>query len=169
MLEFGTSSFFAVISQPLIFGALAGALFAFVFSLQNSLLPYSTKLRANLPVGIGFALPISLVAFVAGYLTGVSRSPAVGTIIPAVLTLVGGLNIYLFGIDVKNRSLVGFSVFLFTLFLFYGVQAGSYHREIGREARLIFLSEQERKIRIFRENRDLSPDMPAWITTGEPR
>jgi hypothetical protein len=169
MLEISDTSFLNLILRPIVVGAVGGLLFAIAFSFQNRTIGYWAKLAKNLPAAVGFALPVSLVGFIAGYLTGISRSPAVGTIVPAVLTLIGGLNIYLFGIDIKNRVAVGFCITLFSLLLFYGVQAGSYDRELGRAARLINLSDQEFNIRRYRENRDLPAEPPSWITTGEPR
>src|SRR5262245_41826210 len=46
------------------------------------------------PFLIGYGIPIGLVSYVAGYLTSVSRAPAVGSILPGALALIGGLNIY---------------------------------------------------------------------------
>jgi uncharacterized membrane protein (UPF0136 family) len=162
-------AFLTTILRPIVVGTIAGIVFALAFSLQNRTISYWAKLAKNIPAGVGLALPVSLVGFIAGYLTGVSRSPAVGTVVPAVLTLIGGLNIYLFGVEVKNRIAVGFCITLFSIILFHGIQTGSYDREFGREARMVNLSDQERRIRLYRENRDLPADPPAWITTGEPR
>jgi hypothetical protein len=89
--------------------------------------------------------------------------------VPAVLTLVGGLHIYLFGVEAKNRIVVGYCVFLFSLFLFYGVQEGAIQREYERADRLERLSEQEKQIRMYRLNLGLPEEVPNWITTGEPK
>src|SRR4051794_2506403 len=101
----------------IIIGSILGAGFALAFSLAGGEQSYLNKLKRNMPPALGFSIPIVLVALVAGYLTGSSRSPVVGTIIPAVLALFGGLNVYFFGIESKNRAIVGYSIFIFTLIL----------------------------------------------------
>jgi hypothetical protein len=116
-----------------------------------------------------FGVPISLLAFVTGYLTGMSRTGAVGNVLPAVLAFIGGMNIYVFGTENKHKMIIGYCVSLFIVILFYGVHRGSVLREYGREGRLLVLSEQERRIRNYRMNRDLPPEIPSWITTGEPK
>ena len=116
-----------------------------------------------------FGIPISLLAYVTGYLTSLSRTAVVGSVLPAVLALIGGVNIYVFGTNTTHKVVVGFCVALFTTTLFYGVQRGALEREAGREARLITLSEQEWRIRNYRLFRKLPDDFPAWIVSGEPK
>ena len=57
------------------------------------------------------AIPIVLIAYIAGYLTGISGSSAIGNLVPAVLAFIGGLNVYMFGAKVDHRSLIIFSIF----------------------------------------------------------
>lgn len=159
--------FIGLIVKPLLVGAIAGIALAACYSLQAAEVPYREKLRRNLLPAIGYSIPISFVAYIAGYLTGISRSPAVGNVVPAVLAMIGGLNIYFFGIEAKNRNLVGYCVFAFALMFFYGVWGGVIDREIGRVGRFTNLSDQERTIKAYRENRDLPPDPPAWILGGD--
>ena len=52
--------------------------------------------------------------------------------------------------------------------LLYGDDKAGLARELGRLDRLIFLSEQEKQIRTYRENRGLPADPPAWILGTEP-
>ena len=80
------------------------------------------------------AIPIVLIAYIAGYLTGISGSSAIGNLVPAVLAFIGGLNVYMFGAKVDQRSLIIFSIFLFAIILFYGVLDGRYDRESSIEA-----------------------------------
>ena len=159
--------FLGLIIKPLLIGAVAGIVLAACYSLQAGEKTYREKLRLNLLPALGYSIPIILVAYVAGYLTGISRSAAVGTVVPAVLALMGGLNIYFFGVEAKNRNLVGYCVFVFALMFFYGVWGGVIDREVGRVGRFINLAEQERTIRTYRENRDLPPEPPAWILGGD--
>jgi hypothetical protein len=154
---------------PILIGACFGVIFALLYSLNPGEGTYANKLKRNALQAILFSIPTVLVAYVAGYLTGISRAPAVGNLVPAVLVLIGGLNIYLFGTDRKNIALVGYSVFIFTLVLFFGFEVGIIDRELGRVARLVNLSDQEKLIRTYRENRELPPDPPAWMLGGEAR
>jgi hypothetical protein len=114
-----------------------------------------------------FALPISLIGFSAGVLTGLSRSPAIGNVLPAVLALLAGLNVYIFGTDSRFKIVVGYCVTIFVIMLFLGVQTGGYQREAEREGYLRYLSEQEFRIRMFRKNLGLPEEMPAWITGSD--
>jgi hypothetical protein len=56
-----------------------------------------------------------LIAYIAGYLTGISGSSAIGNLVPAVLAFIGGLNLYMFGAKADHRSLTIFSIFLFAI------------------------------------------------------
>lgn len=159
--------FLGLVTKPLLIGAIAGIALAACYSLQAGEVGYGEKLRRNLLPAIGYSIPITLVGYIAGYLTGISRSPAVGSVVPAVLAMIGGLNIYFFGTEAKNRNLVGYCVFVFAFIFFYGVWGGVIDREVGRVGRFINLSEQEKTIRTYRENRDLPPDPPVWILGGD--
>jgi hypothetical protein len=48
-------------------------------------------------LGIFTGIPFSIIGMVSGYLTGLSRVGAVSALVPAGLTLVGGVAVYLFG------------------------------------------------------------------------
>jgi len=113
-----------------------------------------------------FTLPVALIAFLASDLTGLSRSPAVGSVLPAVLTLLAGLIVYVFGSDNRFKLVVGYSAFIFVFTLFIGIQSGSYRRETEREAYLKYLSEQEYRITAFRKNLGLPDEMPGWISSS---
>jgi hypothetical protein len=116
-----------------------------------------------------YSIPISIIAYVAGYLTVYSRTSAITNVIPAVLALVGGLNIYVFGSESRHKALVGYCVCLFAIMLFLGTQGGAYRREAEREFRMVELARQELKIRTFRENLDLPSEPPTWILGTEPK
>jgi hypothetical protein len=116
-----------------------------------------------------FTLPVSLIAFLAGDLTGLSRSPTVGAVLAAVLSLLAGLMVYVFGSDNRFKIVVGYSAFVFVFTLSVGVEGGAYRRESQRERYLMYLSEQEYRVRIFRKKLDLPDEMPAWIVGGDPK
>jgi hypothetical protein len=127
------------------------------------------SLKRIWPALVGYSIPVTLVAYTAGFFTGFSRSAAIGTVLPAVLALIGGLNIYVFGSDAKYKVLVAYCVCLFTAVLFYSTHVGAYKREAEREIRLKELARQELIIRTIRKNLDLPDDFPQWIVSGEPK
>jgi len=117
----------------------------------------------------GFSIPISIVAYFSGLLTASSRTSAIANVIPAVLALIGGLNIYVFGSDNKHKVHVAFCVLLFSIMLFYGTEYGAYRREADRELRFEDLARQELQIRILRKNLGLPDEVPSWMTSSEPK
>jgi hypothetical protein len=159
---------FNLLYKPACIGIALGFILAFVFSLTGER-SYWDKVKTNIFPALGYSIPISMVAYIAGYLTGISRSPAVDSVVPAVLALIAGLNIYFFGIESRSRALVGYSVVVFSIVFFYGIWAAVIHREGGRVGRFISLSEQEKAIVTYRQNRGLSPDVPEWILGSNPR
>src|SRR5688572_7139553 len=46
-----------------------------------------------------YGLPVWLLAYLSGFLSGISRVAVLGTVMPAILALIGGVNIYVFGSD----------------------------------------------------------------------
>jgi len=90
---------------------------------------YIKTVRKIFQALIGYSIPISILAYVAGYLTVYSRTSAVGNVLPAVLALVGGANIYVFGTDNSKKGIVGYCVLLFASMIFLGTQDGALHRE----------------------------------------
>jgi hypothetical protein len=115
------------------------------------------------------ALPIALLGFIVGFLIGVSRSPAIGTVIPAVLTLIGGLGIYVFGTENRFKVIVGYSVIVLVCTLLYGVERGAFDRESTREHRLNVIFEEEARLRAQRKNLGLPPEVPTWSIPAEPK
>ena len=151
--------FFVLLIKPFLIGALAGLIFAAVDSYRN-------KDKQFKYTDVLVAIPIVLIAYIAGYLTGISGSSAIGNLVPAVLAFIGGLNVYMFGVKVDHRSLIIFSIFLFAIILFYGVLDGRYDRGSGIEAQMEASAVQELRIKTFRQNISLPPDPPSWVTTG---
>ena len=103
----------------------------------------------------------SMLGLVTGYLTGFSRSPAVGAVLPAVLSLVGGMAIFMMGKDAANRMIVSLSVLIFSISLVIGTGWGSTMRQTAEdyatsEAVLKQRALIEVEIRDFREALGLS-------------
>jgi hypothetical protein len=169
ILDTSVNAFAEVVVLALVAGTALGVSFAVLFSCQQKQTPYIRKLTLNIIPAVAFSISIVLVALVAGFLTGSSRAPAIGSVMPAILALFGGLNVYFFGVESKNRVLVGYGVFIFTLAFFFGIEMGASDRELSRVSRLIELSNQEKEIRQYRQNKDLPSEFPGWVLTGEPK
>jgi hypothetical protein len=151
--------------KPVALGLIAAFVMSLVLSIGKSEAQFQTRLAANFRSVVYLSVPIVILGYASGYLTGISRAAAVGNLIPAMLTLVGGLSIYLFkeSSDSFTRT-VAFSVFMFGFSIFYGAQVGAYTREYKQADRLIVLSNQELRVRNYRSNAKLPGDLPEWIT-----
>lgn len=64
----------------------------------------------------------------AGYIAGYSREPAVGTVMPAILSLIGGLAVYVVGAKKADVRLVSLSVLALALNVVIGITWGAERR-----------------------------------------
>lgn len=72
---------------------------------------------------------MALLGITTGQLTGQSREPAVGAVLPAVLGLIGGISVYLVGSkDKQHQFAVSLAVIAFTVNLLVGVFWGAHLR-----------------------------------------
>lgn len=151
-----------VFSVPIFLGLVIAAAFS-VFA------NYTTKVNivSIFKYYAAFGLPISIVAYIAGILTGLSRAPALGNVLPAILALIAGLNVYVFGTDNRYKVVVGYSVIILSFMLYLGIETGATLRERQREDVLINLSQKEYRVRNFRRNLELPQDMPDWLFIGD--
>jgi hypothetical protein len=158
--------FVLLIIKPIVIGALAGAAFGWLSRLTSR-----GGEALGLIGGMLVSIPIVLVSYVAGYLTAVQGSAAVGNLMPAILALIGGFNVYLFGTRIENRPLSIFAIFLFAITLLYGIIEGGYERDQNtlatREAQMRAISDLDLRIRQYRSNLGLPPELPAWATAGQ--
>ncbi len=113
-------------------------------------------------------LPLAIIGWAAGYLTGLSRQPAVTAAIPAILTLAGALFAYVSLSRLNEAPFVALGVSVFAITVIMSTAQYSSFREKERLVRLLYLSEQERTVRIRRANMDLPDDIPPWIISDEP-
>lgn len=98
------------------------------------LMVYSPK--ANRSKYFLVLLSFSLLGLVTGLLAGFSREAAMGAVLPAVLSLVGALAIYLVGVEKADQALVGVCVIALSLDLLVGSIWGAVLRdEYEREAK----------------------------------
>ena len=135
----------------LIFGAFYG-----VQTISLRVLRLKIAAVRVLTQGALFGLPMSVIAIMAGFLTGASREPAVDALVPAALTLLGGLAMYMVGKGRLRGQVVGFAVLVFSINLMVGVSLGSISRE-KHEAYLesaVYLKRQantEFQVRLYRK------------------
>lgn len=82
-------------------------------------------------------LALSMIGACAGLAGGMSRVGAVGTIIPAFLGLLGGLSIYLFGIDNSRGLIASIGAVALSLSLITSYTVASQFRNTGDDHREI--------------------------------
>ena len=105
-----------------------------VFSLLMALVitlcvsrPLNLQQKFLLMAGAVFAL--SLLGVVTGKIMGQSREAAVGTVMPAILTFLGGLLIYVLNKADERKQIMAIAVFIgFTLSLAVGIHWGATAR-----------------------------------------
>ena len=114
-------------------------------------------------------LTFSMMGMVTGYLTGLSSEPAVGAVVPALLSLMGGLLLIIASKSEKNSKeeiktrlfIISIGVFIFSLTFLLGTHWGGTTREIGKlkleeyskgEAYLRWHSCVEFKVNEYRKN-----------------
>lgn len=76
----------------------------------------------------------ALLGMVTGLLAGFSRTPAMGAVLPAVLSLVGGLAIYVIGVAKADQMLIGTCVIALSLNLLIGSVWGALLRDDSERA-----------------------------------
>jgi hypothetical protein len=85
----------------------------------------SKEARVTLTILI---MTVSTLGAVAGFAGGLSRVGVVGDVIPAALTLLGGLSVYLFGADRSKGVVVSLCSASFALALLLGYSTGTGRR-----------------------------------------
>jgi hypothetical protein len=113
-----------------------GILLSFIFSIIAASLtkfliyrsePYSyVKLVGEFCI---VAVPFSITGIVSGFLTGISRAPAVTALIPAILTIFGGFIVYLIFKGMQTAIVSGISITVFSASLLLGTIFGSLERQ----------------------------------------
>lgn len=76
---------------------------------------------------------LSILGACAGVAGGLSREPAVGTIIPAIIGLMGGVSTYIFGTNTSRGLIASFAATSLSIALFVGFTIGSIHRSSSME------------------------------------
>lgn len=110
----------------------------------------------------------SMLGLVTGYLTGFSRTPAVGAVLPAVLSLVAGLAVFMLGKDSAIRAIVSLSILIFSTSLVLGTTWGASLRQEWEEYPLTLDAQKaqalmEVQVREFRQALGLPAAPPAGL------
>ena len=94
--------------------------------------PNTKRRRDTFPNVLLAAFALALLGAVTGKITGQSRDGAVGAVMPAVLTLLGVLLVYVIKISQKQVQLIAVSGFIaFVLCLAIGINWGAKARQIA--------------------------------------
>jgi hypothetical protein len=91
--------------------------------------------RTALKELVAILLALSVIGACAGIAGGMSRVGAVGSIIPAFLGLLGGLSIYLFGIDRSKGLIASFGASALSISLIVSYTMGASYRSVGDDHR----------------------------------
>lgn len=110
-------------------------------------------------------LPLAVTGIIIGYLTGASREPATDALLPAALTFIGGIGIF---VSRKGKNVTwttGFVTLAFTVSLMFGVGLGANVRERHEAAEnsvqaLKEKADNELLVRLYRQSLRLPLDPP---------
>jgi hypothetical protein len=117
-------------------------------------------------LGIFIGVPFSIMGMTSGYLTGLSRVGAVSSLVPAGLTLLGGIAAYLFNKGPRSGLLATFAVINFSTMSMVGGLIGGRER-VQTEQAESSLDAKRDKVRIeflverYRHSLGLPPSNPT--------
>jgi hypothetical protein len=116
-----------LISLSVVLACLVAALGGFI--------RYATRLPSSkvpvywlMKLGIFIGIPFNIIGMVSGYMTGSSRVGAISALVPACLTLIGGVAVYLLSKGGKTGLLAAFAVVNFSTAILIGVLIGARER-----------------------------------------
>jgi hypothetical protein len=139
------SSFFLSIALAIVILA--------VFELLAKLRVIASFSRSAVIGGRIASVPFGFAAVYIGYITGLSRDPAVGALVPAVLSLLTAASAYLAGKDRAMLLPIGMAVAVFFLNINFGASVGSQVREQPPNVESLLQSaEQEARVKKYRMN-----------------
>lgn len=108
-------------------------------------------------------LAFAMLGLVVGNLAGLSREPALGAVLPAVLSLIGALAIYLMGQQPERQVYIGVLILVFAVDLLLGACWGAEMRGVRERYQTSPEYRMQRalgdqRVRTFIEALDLEPD-----------
>jgi hypothetical protein len=152
---------------------------ACLFAAIGGLIRYTTRLPGNtisvywlVRIGIFTGVPFGIVGMISGYMTGSSRVGAISALVPAALTLVGGVGVYLFGKGGKSAILAAFAIIDFSVLMLVGSLIGGRER-VQTEAAQASLEnmevqiEKEFALEQFRRGLGLPPSGTSQKANGK--
>ena len=158
-----------VIFSSVILSTLFSLVFSLLFSFIGGISGLCGRFSVNFLACFSYGTPVILVGYVSGFLGGLSRAGVMGNLLPALLSLLGAILVYVFGSDVKHARIISYCVCVFVLSTFYGAQNGAYIRSNEQEARLQKLMVVEKRLRYKRELLNLPAEFPEWLVRAEPK
>jgi hypothetical protein len=155
---------------------LAALLYYAGFFAIKSIFIFEPPTRCYFLSGLLVGFPLGFTGVVSGFLTGSSRSPAISATVPAALTFLGLIVIYLIGKGRLHSIIAGFCVFAFSVNLMVGTVLGSASRD-RHEDELTSVevreskADQEFKLRLYCKGlgliADLSKPCPVGVISGK--
>jgi hypothetical protein len=145
--------------------AVSAAIFALFYAMSRAWFHRSDRQTKIVLSGFLVGFPLGVTGMISGFLTGSSRSPAVSALVPAILTFIGLIVVYMLGKGRLRAIIASFAVFIFALNLLVGTVLGSASRdrreEIISSADVQKLrADQEFAIRLYRKGLGLPLDIP---------
>ena len=147
---------------------------------ELSLPAYRARVRYRIRALISFfaTLSFAMLGMTIGYLAGLSRQPTIGTVLPAVLSLVAAVGVLMIGQKLYSQLIIGKVIFVLSLMLLLGTTIGAQRREAlitaQRHVRLQTMYDlefqkdiavREARIRAYRSQFNL-PSQPVDVTAG---
>lgn len=149
------STLFVVI-RPIAFAVLFSGLLVF-FSSFESRKEVEHGGKASLFFHyLSLILPISIAAFLCGYIAATSRIGVAGQLVTGVLGVTSAALVYFYSSNAHKNSIAGLGTVVIAVAVLYGSFYGTEIRDGYRLQRLVDAAVQEKKIRTFRENLDLN-------------
>jgi hypothetical protein len=115
---------------------------------------------------LAYSTPIGIIGFSAGLLTGLGTTSSVGNVIPTILTAIGGLGTYFFGVGAAYRFVIAYCIVILILMLFFGMTLGSRLQFQRTEERIQNSVYIEFRLRNLRENLGLPEQIPDWVASS---
>lgn len=143
-----------VVAAPLLLSA--------ILALWND--GHSTYVERFMPLSA-----VSTLGMVVGHMTGLSRTAIVGEVIPAFLTLIGGLLIYLVGFHgLKKQQMAALNVMIMVVMIQVGTGWGSHARIEFEDRRALKAVDLERQKASLRKLWKLPPQSAAGEKETQP-
>jgi hypothetical protein len=109
--------------------------------LRNRLRYEDQEIIPVLLLSFSVMMSFGILGIVLGYLSGLSREPVVGAVLPALLTLVAAVSVYVVGQSIESRTVVLNILVSLSICVIIGVTIGAARRE------RVSVAQQEARVR----------------------